>query len=217
MITDNVKRILAEIPREVTLVAAGKGRTVDEVAQAIRAGITAIGENYVQEAQAKFAAVSGQARYHLIGHLQKNKVKAAAKLFDTIETLDSLELAALLDKECAKLGKTLEVLIEVNAAGEPQKHGVFPEDVEDFAAQAGGEFKNLKISGLMTMGPVLDSPEKMRPFFRLTRELFQVVAKEQAGALSWKYLSMGMSDSYKIAIEEGANIVRVGTAIFGPR
>jgi PLP dependent protein len=217
MIADNVKRILAEIPKEVILVAAAKGHTADEAAQAICAGVTAIGENYVQEAQSKFEAVSGKAQYHLVGHLQKNKAKIAARLFDVIETLDSLELAAMLDKECAKLCKSLEVLIEVNCAGESQKHGVLPEDVEDFAARVCETTGNLKVAGLMTMGPVLDDPEKLRPFFRLTRELFETIAKEQTGRSSWKYLSMGMSDSYKVGIEEGANIIRVGTAIFGPR
>lgn len=215
MIKPRVKKILEELPLGVELEAAVKKRTVVEIQEAIDAGVRIIGENYVQEAQAKFASLGREVQRHLIGSLQKNKVKPAVKIFDVIETLDSVELACVLDRECAKIGKVMPVLIEVNSAAEPRKSGVLPQDVEGLV-DALKQFKNLTPAGLMTMGPWVKNPQDIRPFFKETRRIFNRI-KAGCADREWKYLSMGMSDTYKVAYEEGANIVRVGTAIFGPR
>ena len=216
MISENIKTILAELPQGVELVVATKERSSDEIKEALRAGAKIIGENYLKEAKAKFELIGKEARWHFIGHLQRNKVKQAVKIFDLIETLDSLELAAVLDKECKKIAKVMPVLIEVNSASEPQKQGVLPEDVEGFLNEL-LSFSNLKVVGLMTMGPWLENPEEIRPYFRKTKELFDKIKASYQGKIELQYLSMGMSSSWKIAIEEGANIVRIGTAIFGGR
>jgi pyridoxal phosphate enzyme (YggS family) len=212
MIKQRVKEILAELPSHVQLIAATKGRNPSEILDAVEAGVSIIGENYVQEAEQKFAVIGNKVKWHLIGHLQKNKVKKAVRIFDLIETLDSLELAQLIDKECSHLGKVMPVFIEVNIAAESQKNGVMPEELEGFVKKV-RKFKNIKLDGLMTMGPFLEDAELLRPYFSRARELF-VQNKELVG---WKSLSMGMSSSYKVAIEEGANIVRLGTIIFGER
>jgi pyridoxal phosphate enzyme (YggS family) len=216
MIKENIETLLKQLPSDVQLVVATKARTTVQIEEAISAGITIVGENYVKEAQVKFNAIGKRVRWHLIGHLQKNKAKFAVKIFDMIETLDSAELAVALDKECKKINKVMPILIEVNSACEPQKAGVLPENVESVLKEI-LKFENLKPMGLMTMGPLLDEPEKIRPFFKETRELFDMIKATYGNSLDWQYLSMGMSDSYKIAIEEGANLVRVGTAIFGRR
>ena len=216
MIKDNAKKVLAELPQGVELVAAAKDRSAGEVEEAIEAGIKIIGENYLKQAQEKFAVLGSKVKWHFIGHLQKNKAKRAVKIFDMIETLDSLDLAEVLDKECKKINKVMPVLIEVNSAAEPQKQGVLTEDVERLLGQI-LRLANLKPMGLMTMGPWLDNPQALRPFFRKTKELFDKIKDNYQGKLDWVYLSMGMSSSYRVAIEEGANLVRVGTAIFGER
>jgi len=217
MIKENVKALLAELPEGVHLEAACKGRNVEEILEAIEGGVKIIGENYVQEAEAAFNIIGRTARWHFIGHLQKNKLKRALRIFDMIETLDSLGLAEEMDKLASKEGKVVEVLIEVNSGREPQKSGVFPDKVEDFIMKVAG-FQRIKIMGLMTMGPVVSSPEKIRPYFSETRRIFERIKNNlKLPNLEMKYLSMGMSDTYKIAVEEGANIVRIGTLIFGPR
>ncbi len=208
MIKENVKKILSELPPNVKLVAAAKTRTPEEIKEAIEAGITIVGENYVQE----WDRVKGQVprvKVHFIGHLQTNKVKKAVQLFDMIETVDSMKLAKEIDKQCAKIGKVMPILIEVNSGREEQKAGVYPEKVDQLIQQI-SELKNVKIKGLMTMGPFSDNPEVVRPYFVETKKVF-----DQIGNL--EILSMGMSSSYEVAIEEGANLVRIGTAIFGER
>lgn len=216
MIADNVKNILKSLPAGIELVAATKDRTIDEIEQAIAAGITTIGENYIQEAQRKFSFLGKKVHWHFIGHLQTNKAKYAAGLFDMIETLDSLALAQALDKECKKINKLMPVLIEVNSATEEQKYGVWPDEVESFINELSA-YPNLKPMGLMTMGPWLEDQTLLRPYFVRTKRLFDALKQTSAKHLDWRYLSMGMSASYKLAIEAGANIVRIGTAIFGPR
>ncbi len=215
MIEENVARLLRELPQNVLLCAATKGRTPQEILRAIDSGVKIIGENYIQEAEKKYKIIGKKASWHLIGHLQKNKVKKAVRLFDMIQTLDSVELACLIDKECQKIRKTMPVLIEINIAKEPQKAGIFPEDLDSFVKEI-IDLKNIKIMGLMTMGPLLENPQDIRPYFKKTRKLFEEI-KSKYKKLDWKYLSMGMSQTYKIAIQEGANIVRIGTAIFGER
>jgi hypothetical protein len=216
MIKEKVVEILKTLPPQVELVAAAKGRTLAQVEEAIVAGAKIIGENYVKEAEEKFSVIGNRVKWHLIGHLQKNKTKIAAKIFDMIETLDSMALAEALDKECKKINRIMPVLIEVNSAKELQKSGVLPADVEGFVKEA-LRFNNLKLMGLMTMGPLLAEPEKIRPFFVATRKIFDTMREIYRDKAEFRYLSMGMSDTYKIAIEEGANLIRVGTAIFGPR
>ncbi|MCQ9205773.1 MAG: YggS family pyridoxal phosphate-dependent enzyme [Omnitrophica bacterium] len=216
MIKENIANILEELPLGVDLVIAAKQRSLGEIEEAVSAGAKIIGENYVKEAKDKFDVIGNKTKWHLIGHLQKNKAKQAVKIFDMIETLDSLELAAVLDRECKKIDKIMPVLIEVNSACEPQKSGVLPEKIEDFLKET-LKFSNLKPEGLMTMGPLLDNSEQVRPYFKSTKKLFNKIKTAYGNKLNWVYLSMGMSSSYRIALQEGANIVRVGTAIFGAR
>jgi pyridoxal phosphate enzyme (YggS family) len=211
-----VERVLRDLPAGVTLVAAAKGRSVDEVRAAVRAGVTHVGHNYVQEAAQMVPLVPETVRWHLIGHLQTNKVKAAAQLFDVIETVDSWKLAQELERHCAALGKELPVLIEVNSGHEPSKTGVLPEEV-DALAQRIGALEHLRIQGLMTMGPRFGDPEDARPCFRATRQAFERLAHANLPRVEMRYLSMGMSNSFRVAIAEGANMVRIGTLLFGER
>ena len=213
MIRDNVRAILAELPPGVELVAAAKTRTTEEINQAIEAGVRIIGENYIQEAETARAAIGDRVRWHLIGSLQKNKVKKAIRLFDMIETVDSLELAKAIDRESAVMGKVMPVLIEVNSGREPQKSGVLPEDVEALVKEI-AKLEHVKISGLMTMGPRFGDPEGARSYFAETCRIFQRLKDLKLNGVEIKYLSMGMTNSYKIALEEGANCVRLGSRIF---
>lgn len=216
MIRENVQRLLAELPPGVLLVAAAKGRTPQEIIEALEAGVRIIGENYVQEAERAFAVIGRRAQWHMIGHLQTNKAKKAVEIFDMIETLDSVRLAQELEKHCARLGKTMPVLIEINSGREPQKSGIFPEDAEALIREV-AQFPHLRVLGLMTMGPRFGNPDDARPYFRETRKLFERIKALHIPNVEMKYLSMGMSNSYKVALEEGANIVRIGTKIFGER
>lgn len=175
-----------------------------------------IGENYVQEAERAFSVIGRRAQWHMIGHLQRNKAKKAVEIFDMIETLDSVKLAQELEKHCARLNRVMPVLIEINSGREPQKSGVFPEDAEALIREV-AQFPHLKILGLMTMGPRFGNPEDARPYFHETRELFERIKALNIPNVEMKYLSMGMSNTYKIALEEGANSVRIGTKIFGER
>lgn len=211
-IKDNIQKILNELPSYVGLVAAAKGRRVEDILKAIDSGVKIIGENYLQEAEEKFNIIGAKVKWHFIGHLQKNKVKKAVQIFDMIETVDSVEIAGAIDKACAKIEKVMPVLIEVNSGKEKNKSGILPQDAENLIKDISG-FKNIKPSGLMTMGPMLKNPEDYRPYFKKTKKLFDRIKINH----DIKYLSMGMSDSYQIAIQEGANIVRIGTAIFGDR
>ncbi|OQX54231.1 MAG: YggS family pyridoxal phosphate enzyme [Candidatus Aminicenantes bacterium 4484_214] len=215
-IEDNVKAILAELPPGVELVAAAKARTPNEIQEAIKAGVKIIGENYIQEAINAYQIIGRQVKWHFIGHLQRNKVKKAIDIFDLIETLDSLPLAKEIDKRCGQKGKVMPVLIEINSGREPQKFGVLPEDVEDFVRQL-ASFSHLRVWGVMTMGPAFGDPEDARPYFQETARIFNHLKSLSLPHVEMKYLSMGMSNSYQVAIEEGANLVRLGTVIFGPR
>jgi pyridoxal phosphate enzyme (YggS family) len=216
VIKDNVKQILAELPPGVELVAAAKTKTPDEISEAVEAGIKIIGENYVQEAAAAFSVVGRRVKWHFIGHLQTNKVKKAIDIFDMIETVDSVELAREIDKRCAAAGKIMSILIEINSGEEEQKFGVRPADAEALIKEISA-FRNIKLEGLMTMGPFEGDPENSRPYFKVTKNLFDRVKALNLPAVEMKYLSMGMTNSYRVAIEEGANMVRIGTKIFGPR
>jgi pyridoxal phosphate enzyme (YggS family) len=216
MIRDKVRKILEELPEGVALVGAAKTRTIDEILEAVDGGLRIVGENYVQEAEKVFQAVGGRVKYHMIGHLQTNKAKKAVHVFDVIETVDSVKLAKEIDRQCEKLDKVMEVLIEVNSGEELQKAGVMPADAPSLAGDI-SKLQNVRLMGLMTMGPISEDPEVSRPFFRRTRELFDSLKRMKLANVDMRYLSMGMSDSYRIAIEEGANMVRIGTALFGER
>jgi pyridoxal phosphate enzyme (YggS family) len=216
MIEENVQRILKELPPGVELMAAAKSRTPQEILRAVEAGIKIIGENYVQEALAAFEVVGPSVKWHFIGHLQRNKVKKAVEIFNTIETVDSIELAREIDKRCAQRGTIMSVLIEINSGREQQKFGVLPEETEDLIKEI-LPLQNVKIEGLMTMGPMFGDPENARPYFIETRELFDHIRRLALPGVEMRYLSMGMTNSYTVAIQEGANIVRIGTKIFGPR
>ena len=216
MVKENVKSILSELPKGVELVAAAKTRPTQEILEAVEAGIKIIGENYVQEAEAAYKLVGNRAKWHFIGHLQKNKAKKAVKIFDVIETIDSLEITQEIDKACLRENKVMPVLIEVNSGREEQKFGVVPEDIEELIKEL-SVLKNIKIAGLMTMGPMFGNPEDARPYFVETQKVFEKIKALGIPNVEMKYLSMGMSNSYKVAIEEGANIVRIGSRIFGKR
>ena len=213
-IAENVRSILGQLPPGVQLEAAAKTRQPVEVLEAIRAGVTIIGESYIQEAERIYQSVGNRASWHLIGHLQKNKIKKAAFLFDMIETIDSAETASELDRCCVHLNRIMPVLIEVNSGREKQKSGVLPEAVENLAGDIIA-CSNLRLAGLMTIGPACNNPEELRPYFAETRRIYEKL-KSLSGT-DIKYMSMGMTDSYRIAIEEGANLVRIGTGIFGQR
>lgn len=215
-----VAEVLNELPAGVTLVAAAKARSPEEIAEAIRAGVAAIGDNYVQEAGQHTTGLDpglrARVRWHLIGHLQRNKAKAAAEIFDVIETVDSAALAAALDRHCGAMGKVMPVLIEVNSGREASKSGVMPEDTEALAREVSA-LAHLRLVGLMTMGPRFGDPEDARPYFRTTKAQFDRLAASGLPNVEMHYLSMGMSNSYRVAIEEGANLVRIGTRLFGRR
>jgi len=216
MIEQNVRQILSQLPHGVQLVAAAKTRSPEEVLRAVEAGAKIIGENYVQEAEQAYQFVGDKAEWHFIGHLQKNKVKRAVRIFDMIETVDSLELAEEIDRRCAQAGKVMPVLIEVNSGREKQKSGVLPEDAELLVRDISG-LPHVKVMGLMTMGPLAGDPENSRPYFVETREIFESLKRLDLPNVEMRFLSMGMTNSYNIALEEGANIVRLGSKIFGER
>ena len=216
-IRENVEKIKSLLPDGVILVAASKSRTPEEILEAHQAGIDIFGENYVQELLTKYDKIGNRVEWHFIGHLQRNKVKKIVGVVDMIQTLDNLKLAEELEKRFSREDRIIEVLIEVNIAREPQKAGVLPEDVIPFIKEVSERFSYIKIKGLMTMGPFVDDPEKLRPLFRETKKLFDRIRDIGIKNADMEILSMGMSDSFLIAVEEGANMVRIGTAIFGKR
>jgi len=216
MIQENVKKILSELPDGVQLVGAAKTRSPEEIQEATDAGLRIIGENYVQEAEKAYQKIGARVKWHLIGHLQSNKAKKAVRIFDMIETVDSMKLAGSIDKACGNIEKVMPVLIEINSGEESQKAGVMPEDALSLIKEI-SVLKNIRIMGLMTMGPFSGDPEDARPYFRKTKKLFDEINGMGLKNVEMKYLSMGMSNSYKVAIEEGANMVRIGTMIFGER
>jgi len=216
MIKENIIKIISELPEGVQLVAAAKSRTPDEMKKAIEAGLEIIGQNYVQEAERARQAIGPCVKWHMIGHLQSNKAKIAVRIFDMIETVDSMKLASAISSACREIDKVMPVLIEINSGEEGQKAGVLPKDALSLV-QAMAKLQNIRIMGLMTMGPFSDDPEDSRPYYKRTRVLFNELKAMNIKGVEMRYLSMGMSDSYRVAIEEGANLVRIGTMIFGER
>jgi len=213
---DRLRRMLDTIPEGVTLVAAAKSRTVDEVRAAIHAGITCVGHSYVQEAARLIPLIEHPVRWHMSGHLQRNKVKKAVQLFDMIETLDSWRLAKEINTRCAVIGQVMPILVEINSGREASKTGVLPGDVDELVHRL-SELQHIHVQGLMTMGPRFGNPEDARPYFQATREAFERLSAASIPNVEMRYLSMGMSNSYQVAIEEGANMVRIGTLLFGER
>ena len=215
-VRQSARHILDNVPSDVIVVAAAKNRTLTEVEAVIQAGITHIGHNYVQEAQLMVPALNGKATWHMIGHIQRNKAKKAVELFDVLETVDSLRLAQVIDRRCAAIGKVIHILVEINSGEEPSKTGVLPKDVDELVSTI-SDLKHISIQGLMTMGPRFGDPENARPYFQATRQAFERLSKSNIPNIEMRYLSMGMSNSYLVALEEGANVVRIGTKIFGSR
>jgi len=202
-------------PEGIRLVAASKTVDIERIRAAIEGGITILGENYVQEAMKKIEAIEMPVSWHFIGHLQKNKARHAMRLFEMIQSVDSIALADELNKRAGHVGRKIEVLVEVNLSGETSKWGVKEEDTITLVHWING-LVNLSFRGLMTMPPFFDDPEESRPYFVRLRTLAEKIVQEEVhpGPLE---LSMGMSNDFLVAIEEGATLVRVGTAIFGPR
>jgi len=217
MIRENVQKILNELPQGVHLVAVIKGRSTEDVLSAIEGGVRVLGVNYVKDLRNLFPVIDRRVSWHYIGiaKVEKHDLlrKRYLEIFDMIETVDSIDLAKELDRRCARIEKAMPILIEVNIGREPQKSGVDPDDVVDVIREV-SSLKYLKVMGLMTMGPLIDNPERLRPYFREMKQLFDYIKDLQIPNTEIRYLSMGMSNSYKVAIEEGANIVRIGTRLF---
>ena len=226
-ISANYARIARQIPDGVTIVVSCKTRTAEEIEEVIDAGAADIGENYVQEAGQIYSALRKKAakvRWHMIGHLQTNKINKALRIFDIIQTIDSLEKAIAVDKRAQGAGqKIVPIYIEINIGSEDSKAGIRPAEHELFEeyieklVRDMSDLSHLRLEGLMTMGPRFGNPEDVRPYFRRTRRIFERIKGLDLPNVDMKYLSMGMTNSYKVAIEEGSNMVRIGTAIFEKR
>ncbi len=210
---EEAARKIGRDPNEIKLVAVSKTVEVARIMEAIEAGVSILGENYVQEAQKKIEEIGRPVSWHFIGHLQTNKAKYAIRLFDMIHSLDSVPLAEELNRRAEQADRVMEVMIEVNLSKEATKFGTDEEVVVNLAKRI-QNLNHLSLEGLMTMPPYFDSPELSRPYYIALRELKERMVKE---GVPMKDLSMGMSNDFEIAIEEGATYVRVGTAIFGPR
>jgi PLP dependent protein len=227
---DEIKRNLEEIrqtlqdaalkagrdPQEVRLVAVTKTMGLERLKEAIAAGQNLFGENYVQEAKAKIAALGPGLTWHFIGHLQSNKARAAVELFDLIHSVDRLSLAQALEQAAARLGKVQDILLQVNLAGEETKSGAAPENVQSLLEEI-SRMPHLRVLGLMTMPPWFDDPERVRPYFRALRELRDRLRGLDVVEGDLPELSMGMTGDFEAAVYEGATLVRIGTAIFGRR
>lgn len=209
-------RRVGRAPTSVKLMAVTKTVPVERIQEAIIAGVDVLGESYVQEARDKIALIGHPRPWHLVGHLQTNKAKYAVRIFDMIHSLDRMEVALALHQRCLKETKTVDVLIEVNVSGEQSKWGVPPTEllslITDVAALA-----TIHVRGLMTVAPWSEDPEDARPFFKQLRVLSEEIEHRKVAGVRMEELSMGMSDDYEVAVEEGATIVRIGRAIFGDR
>jgi len=225
-VAENLRRIREKIaeaalrvgrkPEEVKILGAAKGQSTEKIREAVAEGLTLIGENYVQEAEKKKPFLSDLSlTWHLIGHLQKNKAKKAFELFDLIETVDRIEIAEKLSKLCQKAGRRLPIFIEVNVGGEENKKGILPEALPELIRHI-RDLPGLEIRGLMCIPPYFEDVEAVRPYFRRLRELRDEL-QEKFDLPALTELSMGMSHDFEVAVEEGATIVRIGTALFGPR
>ena len=204
-------------PESVQLVAVSKTVPADRVKAAVAAGITILGENYIQEARDKIEALADlQVNWHFIGHLQRNKAKFAVQLFDLIHSVDSIRLAREIDKQAQKFAKHQAILIQVNTGKEITKSGIYEEDALALVREA-AQLENVRIKGLMTLPPYFNAPEKVRPYFQALRRLKDRIGEEAISGVDMEVLSMGMTGDFETAIKEGATMVRIGTAIFGER
>jgi len=203
-------------PEDIQIVAVTKTVQPETIQVAVDCGIKILGENRVQEAQKKVGLVKGDVSWHMIGHLQKNKVKYAVKLFSMIQSVDSYELAVEIDKRAGMLGKVMDVLIQVNIGREKTKFGAEYEETPELIKRI-STLEHVRIKGLMAIAPFREDPEDVRPFFRKMRELFLEIKSKNIKNVDMSFLSMGMTHDFHIAIEEGANMIRIGTGIFGPR
>lgn len=203
-------------PESVTLIAVSKTKPLADLFAAYEAGVRDFGENKVQEIMEKAPAMPPDARFHMIGHLQRNKVKQVLPHVVMIHSVDSLRLAEEIQKEAEKLGRTVDILLEVNVAKEESKFGFLPEEAEE-AAMKIAAFPNLRVCGLMTIAPFVENPEENRPVFEKLYQLSVDIKKKNIDNISMSVLSMGMTGDYPVAVQEGADMIRVGTGIFGAR
>jgi len=201
---------------DVTLVPISKGQPIERIREGLRAGISLLGENRVQEARAKYEVIGEEVKWHLVGHLQRNKAKFAVRMFDLIHSLDSTRLADAINKQAKLVDRIQPVLLEVNLSGELSKFGTTREEVFELVEYAGG-LSNVHVQGLMTIAPFVPEPDIWRQCFRSLRELAEEITKRGCDNVEMRHLSMGMSADYEVAIEEGATMVRIGSSIFGPR
>jgi len=216
-VSERVQRILRQVPSHVTVVAAAKGARPEDLIEALEAGIHVVGQNHVSEARTMRGEVSQPAEWHFIGRLRPHAVRASALgLFDAVQSVDSLELAGRIDAVCARMNKYMTVFVEVNSGREPQKGGVLPENVAALV-RAIARLQHIRVTGLMTMGPAAVTPDGYRPCFSETRQLFEHLRALGIHGVTMEHLSMGMSDSFEVAIQEGATMVRLGTILFGRR
>ena len=226
MLKENLKNVEEKIKKactdagrkreEVTLIAVSKTKPLETVKEANELGVRVFGENKVQELVDKYDALPKDIHWHMIGHLQRNKVKYIIDKVDLIHSVDSLRLAEAIEKEAAKRGITVNILIEVNVAGEESKFGLAPEAVDEFV-EAVAQFEHIRVKGLMTIAPFVENPEENRSVFTALKKLSVDIAKKNVDNVNVSMLSMGMTNDYQTAIEEGATMVRVGTGIFGER
>jgi PLP dependent protein len=203
-------------PKEVQIIAVTKTVDVERIKEVIDAGIIDLGENRVQELTEKYDIISNNCNWHLIGHLQTNKVKYIIDKVKLIHSVDRLDLVAEIQKRSANIGKITDILIQINVSGEDTKFGIRPEETIDFIKQI-NNFPNIRVKGLMTIAPFCENPEDTRGIFRELKKIFIDIKEENIDNINMQFLSMGMSNDYEVAIEEGANLVRIGTAIFGKR
>ena len=215
-IKGNLQEVMSNLTDDVLLVAVTKTHTPEEINTAIDCGVTDIGENKVQEILDKYDSIK-PVRWHMIGHLQTNKVKYIIDKVDLIHSVDSLKLAKEINKRAEQKELVQDILIQVNAAHEESKWGIDPEEVEELIRDILETCPNVRIKGLMTVAPYADEPDEIRPYFAQVKELFDEYSKIEDEMLDFQYLSMGMTHDYVTAIEEGSNLVRVGTGIFGAR
>ncbi len=224
MIRENIDRIRVSVadicrstgrdPQEIVIIGVTKYSDIQSIQQAVGAGLQHIAENRLQQAVAKYSDLTHVTK-HMIGHLQTNKVKQAVQLFDMIQSVDSLDLAKEIDRQCARIHRTIDVLLQVNTSGEAQKFGVAPDHAADLLKQL-ESCSTVHVKGLMTIGPLTQDKTEIRGCFRRLHDIFQKMEQDFRGSknICMQYLSMGMSDDYPIALEEGANMLRIGRAIF---
>lgn len=228
MIKDNISEINGRIksvcskinidPNSLIIVCVSKNKTIEQIKEVINSGLTNIGENRVQEAVSKYSAIrttqyAQRIKWHMVGCLQTNKVKEAVKIFDLIHSVDSLRLAQEIDKQAARINKVQEILVEVKTSPEAAKSGIKPEKTVEFVQEI-SRLANIRVTGLMTIAPLADDPQNSRLYFRALRELRDKINELSVFSSQLTTLSMGMSDDFEIAIEEGSNMIRLGRAVF---